>query len=62
MPYLEEVLTLTPVQASLILFAFYVSSTLVAIPSVSLIARVGYKNSLPPLKIALTKTAQTCEP
>jgi FHS family L-fucose permease-like MFS transporter len=46
MPYLEEVLTLTPVHASLILFAFYVSSTLVAIPSVSLIARVGYKNSM----------------
>ncbi|WP_323814744.1 N-acetylglucosamine MFS transporter NagP [Cellvibrio sp. NN19] len=46
MPYLEEVLTLTPLDASLILFAFYVSSTLVAIPSVSLIAKVGYKNSM----------------
>jgi FHS family L-fucose permease-like MFS transporter len=46
LPYLEEVLTLTPLHASLILFAFYVSSTLVAIPSVSLIARVGYKNSM----------------
>jgi FHS family L-fucose permease-like MFS transporter len=46
LPYLEEVLTLSPFHASLILFAFYVSSTLVAIPSVSLIARVGYKNSM----------------
>jgi FHS family L-fucose permease-like MFS transporter len=46
LPYLEEVLSLTPFHASLILFAFYVSSTLVAVPSVSLIARVGYKNSM----------------
>ena len=46
MPYLELVLTLSPLQASLILFSFYIAVTVFAIPSAWVIQRVGYKNGM----------------
>lgn len=46
MPYLELVLSLTPVQASFILFSFYIAVTVFAIPSAWVIRRVGYKNGM----------------
>ena len=46
MPYLEQVLTLSPVQASFILFSFYIAVTVFAIPSAWVIRRVGYKNGM----------------
>jgi len=46
MPYLKQVLQLTPFQASLILFSFYIAVTFTAIPSAWVIRRVGYKNGM----------------
>lgn len=46
MPYLELVLSLTPVQASFILFSFYIAVTVFAMPSAWVIRRVGYKNGM----------------
>ncbi|WP_425439325.1 N-acetylglucosamine MFS transporter NagP [Pseudoalteromonas denitrificans] len=46
MPYLKQILQLTPFQASLILFSFYIAVTFTAIPSASLIRKVGYKNGM----------------
>ena len=46
MPYLELVLTLTPVQASFILFTFYIAVVVFSIPSAWVIRRVGYKNGM----------------
>lgn len=62
MPYLEQVLSLTPLHASMILFVFYVSTTLAAIPSVSLIARVGYKNSMALALVGMASAALTYIP
>jgi len=46
MPYLEVVLTLTPFQASFILFSFYIAVTVFALPSSWVIRKVGYKNGM----------------
>ncbi len=46
MPYLKQILQLTPFQASLILFHFYIAVTFAAIPSSMLIRRIGYKNGM----------------
>lgn len=46
MPYLELVLTLTPFQASFILFSFYIAVTVFALPSSWVIGKVGYKNGM----------------
>jgi glucose/galactose transporter len=46
MPYLKQMLLLTPFQASLILFSFYIAVTFTALPSAWLIRRVGYKNGM----------------
>jgi MFS transporter, FHS family, L-fucose permease len=46
MPYLKQMLTLTPFQASLVLFSFYIAVTFTALPSAWLIRKVGYKNGM----------------
>lgn len=46
MPYLKQMLLLTPFQASLILFSFYIAVTFTALPSAWLIRKVGYKNGM----------------
>lgn len=46
MPYLELVLTLTPFQASFILFSFYIAVTVFALPSSWVIRKLGYKNGM----------------
>lgn len=46
MPYLELVLSLTPFQASFILFSFYIAVTVFALPSSWVIRKVGYKNGM----------------
>ena len=46
MPYLKQMLDLTPLQASLILFSFYIAVTFTALPSAWLIGKVGYKNGM----------------
>jgi len=46
MPYLQQVLQLTPLQASLILFSFYIAVTFTALPSAAIIRKVGYKNGM----------------
>ena len=46
MPYLKQMLLLTPFQASLVLFSFYIAVTFTALPSAWLIRRVGYKNGM----------------
>ncbi|MEI6895358.1 MAG: sugar MFS transporter [Colwellia sp.] len=46
MPYLKQVLQLTPLQASLILFSFYIAVTFTALPSAAVIRKVGYKNGM----------------
>lgn len=46
MPYLEVVLTLTPFQASFILFSFYIAVTVFSLPSSWIIRKVGYKNGM----------------
>ncbi|WP_144210057.1 N-acetylglucosamine MFS transporter NagP [Shewanella donghaensis] len=46
MPYLKQILQLTPFQASLILFSFYIAVTFTALPSAWLIRKVGYKNGM----------------
>ncbi|SET87555.1 N-acetylglucosamine MFS transporter NagP [Thalassotalea agarivorans] len=46
MPYLKQILQLTPFQASLILFSFYIAVTFTAIPSSWVIRKVGYKNGM----------------
>jgi len=43
MPYLQQILQLTPFQASLILFSFYIAVTFTALPSAAIIRKVGYK-------------------
>lgn len=46
MPYLKQILHLTPFQASLILFSFYIAVTFTALPSAWVIRKVGYKNGM----------------
>jgi len=46
MPYLQQILQLTPLQASLILFSFYIAVTFTALPSAAIIRKVGYKNGM----------------
>ncbi len=46
MPYLQQILQLSPFQASLILFSFYIAVTFTALPSAALIRKVGYKNGM----------------
>ncbi|WP_407695610.1 N-acetylglucosamine MFS transporter NagP [Shewanella psychropiezotolerans] len=46
MPYLKQILQLTPLQASLILFSFYIAVTFTALPSAWLIRKVGYKTGM----------------
>ncbi len=46
MPYLSQILQLTPFQGALILFSFYIAVTFTAIPSAMLIRKVGYKNGM----------------
>lgn len=46
MPYLKQILQLTPFQASLILFSFYIAVTFTALPSATIIRKVGYKNGM----------------
>ncbi len=46
MPYLKQILQLTPFQASLILFSFYIAVTFTALPSAWIIRKVGYKNGM----------------
>ncbi len=46
MPYLKQILQLTPVEASLVVGSFYIAVTFFALPSAALIRRVGYKNGM----------------
>ncbi len=46
MPYLSQILKLTPFQGSLILFSFYIAVTFTALPSAAVIRKVGYKNGM----------------
>ncbi len=46
MPYLKQILQLTPFEASLILFSFYIAVTFTALPSASIIRKVGYKSGM----------------
>jgi glucose/galactose transporter len=46
MPYLKQILQLSPLQASLILFSFYIAVTFTALPSAWVIRKVGYKNGM----------------
>ncbi|MCP8900687.1 N-acetylglucosamine MFS transporter NagP [Gilvimarinus xylanilyticus] len=46
MPYLQQILRLTPFQASLILFSFYIAVTFTGIPSAIIVKKVGYKNGM----------------
>lgn len=46
MPYLSQILDLTPFQGSLILFSFYIAVTFTALPSAAVIRKVGYKNGM----------------
>ncbi|MBB1474303.1 sugar MFS transporter [Shewanella sp. SG41-3] len=46
MPYLKQILQLSPFQASLILFSFYIAVTFTALPSAWVIRKVGYKNGM----------------
>ena len=46
MPYLSQILDLTPFQGALILFSFYIAVTFTALPSAAVIRKVGYKNGM----------------
>ncbi|WP_189378691.1 N-acetylglucosamine MFS transporter NagP [Thalassotalea profundi] len=46
MPYLQQILQLSPFQASLIIFSFYIAVTFTALPSAWVIRKVGYKNGM----------------
>ncbi|OHU90715.1 MULTISPECIES: N-acetylglucosamine MFS transporter NagP [Pseudoalteromonas] len=45
-PFLQQMLELTPLQASFIISSFYIAVTVAGIPSAMLIKRVGYKNGM----------------
>ncbi|MDP7592609.1 MAG: sugar MFS transporter [Litorilituus sp.] len=46
MPYLQQILRLSPFEASLILFSFYIAVTFTALPSAAVIRKVGYKTGM----------------
>lgn len=46
MPYLQQMLQLSPLQASFIVFSFYIAVTFTALPSAWVIRKVGYKNGM----------------
>jgi len=46
MPYLKQILQLTPFEASLIVGSFYIAVTFTALPSAGIIRKVGYKNGM----------------
>lgn len=46
MPYLKQMLTLSPFQASLVVFSFYIAVTFTALPSAWIIRKVGYKSGM----------------
>ena len=46
MPFLQQILQLSPFQASLIIFSFYIAVTFTALPSAMIIRKVGYKNGM----------------
>ncbi len=46
MPYLQQILQLSPFEASLILFSFYIAVTFTALPSAAVIRKVGYKTGM----------------
>ncbi|MBE0363172.1 hypothetical protein PULV_a0816 [Pseudoalteromonas ulvae UL12] len=45
-PFLQQMLELSPLQASFIISSFYIAVTIAGIPSAMLIKRVGYKNGM----------------
>ncbi|WP_199524538.1 N-acetylglucosamine MFS transporter NagP [Pseudoalteromonas sp. bablab_jr011] len=45
-PFLQQMLELSPLQASFIISSFYIAVTVAGIPSAMLIRRVGYKNGM----------------
>ncbi len=45
-PFLQQMLALSPIQASFIISSFYIAVTIAGIPSAMLIKRVGYKNGM----------------
>ncbi|NHH89306.1 MFS transporter [Pseudoalteromonas sp. MB47] len=45
-PFLQQMLELSPLQASFIISSFYIAVTVAGIPSAMLIKRVGYKNGM----------------
>ncbi|BDF93444.1 MFS transporter [Pseudoalteromonas haloplanktis] len=45
-PFLQQMLVLSPLQASFIISSFYIAVTVAGIPSAMLIKRVGYKNGM----------------
>ncbi len=45
-PFLQQMLELTPLQASFIISSFYIAVTITGIPSAMLIKKVGYKNGM----------------
>lgn len=45
-PFLQQMLELSPIQASFIISSFYIAVTIAGIPSAMLIKRVGYKNGM----------------
>ncbi|MDX3775152.1 sugar MFS transporter [Chromatiaceae bacterium AAb-1] len=46
MPYLKQMLQLEPIEASLIIFSFYIAVTFTALPSAWIIRKIGYKNGM----------------
>ena len=46
MPYLQQMLQLSPLQASFIVFSFHIAVTFTALPSAWVIRKVGYKNGM----------------
>ncbi|KZN37366.1 N-acetylglucosamine MFS transporter NagP [Pseudoalteromonas luteoviolacea] len=45
-PFLQQMLELSPLQASFIISSFYIAVTIAGIPSAMVIKRVGYKNGM----------------
>lgn len=46
MPFLELVLQLSPLEATFIIFSFYIAVTFTALPSSWIIGKIGYKNGM----------------
>ena len=45
-PFLQQMLELSPIQASFIISSFYIAVTIAGIPAAWLIRKVGYKNGM----------------